>query len=181
VWGTTAYGGANGVGVVFSLQPDGQGFTVVHAFDSVGGCSPDGGLVSDHGGQLYGTATACGGGLAGVIYRIDVATGAYTVIHTFAGKDGAYPTGTLARAASGKLYGVTHGNSGFYEGVGIGGRGTVFQLDPATGVLVTLHTFNLSDGSNPRRGPVFGPDGALYGVTQFCGAADMGVVYRQTL
>jgi uncharacterized repeat protein (TIGR03803 family) len=99
-----------------------------------------------------------------------------TILHTFtAGTDGHAPQTGLAIDQAGRLYGTTY--------YGATGHGSVFQLRRAgTGwVLNVLYNFSGMDGSGPMGRPVFGPDGALYGTTQFgghgCGVG-CGVVYR---
>jgi uncharacterized repeat protein (TIGR03803 family) len=87
-------------------------------------------------GNLYGVAAA-GGDLScqlgangcGVIFKIDTA-GKETVLHSFSGKDGAYPYGTLVRDKEGNLYGTTeYGgdlNCDKYQGSGCG---VAFKVD----------------------------------------------------
>src|SRR3984893_1833366 len=64
LYGTTTYGGASGIGVVFKLSPSGTE-TVLHSFTGGG----SGGLVADRAGNLYGTT---GGGAAGkgVVFKL---------------------------------------------------------------------------------------------------------------
>jgi uncharacterized repeat protein (TIGR03803 family) len=68
LYGTTAYGGAFGQGVVFKLAPDGTE-TVLYSFCAQSGCAdganPVAGLVMDAAGNLYGTTVY--GGLPGVL------------------------------------------------------------------------------------------------------------------
>ena len=54
IYGTTATGGANNVGIVFKITPTGS-FTVLHNFDTTHGSTPVGGLVLGTDGNLYGT------------------------------------------------------------------------------------------------------------------------------
>jgi uncharacterized repeat protein (TIGR03803 family) len=101
-----------------------------------------------------------------------------TTLHLFTGShDGEYPIG-LSIDAHGNLYGAT---GAFSSG------GSVFQMKrQGTGwILNSLHDFvAMSDGSTPGGRPVFGPDGSLYGVTEFGGTftnqcqGGCGLVYR---
>jgi len=100
------------------------------------------------------------------------------------GADGSNPLGRLVMDPSGKLYGTTlSGGSGSgFDGIA---AGTVFQFDPATGVLTTLYSFGLAGatGSNPVAGLVFDGAGALYGTTQSGGTSTgcsygCGVVFK---
>jgi hypothetical protein len=63
LYGTTALGGLNacsgGCGVIYELKPDVHGgwrFLVLHQFNATDGGYPDGGLVMDSKGNLYGNA-----------------------------------------------------------------------------------------------------------------------------
>jgi uncharacterized repeat protein (TIGR03803 family) len=92
-----------------------QTVTVLYTFTGGADGAGPGNLIIDSAGVLYGTA---GGGLsngegAGVVYKVDPATGEETVLTTFTGVRGgaANPIGTLARDSSGHLYG-TAANSG---------------------------------------------------------------------
>ncbi len=77
----------------------------------------------------------------------------FTVLHSFSGPDGVFPTGTLAMDGEGNLYGTNRGSM-VYEL--LAGRGWVFN---------PLYTFQGgSDGFDPQAGVVFGP-GGLYGPT----------------
>lgn len=93
----------------------------------------------------------------------------YTVIHSFTGgADGGNPEGGLIMDAAGNLYGTTLGE---FQRCG-DQCGTVFKMKN-TGqgwILTPLYKFSgTGDGANPHAGVVFGPDGALYGTTEFGG------------
>jgi uncharacterized repeat protein (TIGR03803 family) len=66
LYGTTETNGPAGQGVVFALGRDGSGFAILHAFTASAGSlrKPQGALVQDATGGLYGTAAA--GGAAGL-------------------------------------------------------------------------------------------------------------------
>ncbi|HWI29787.1 MAG TPA: choice-of-anchor tandem repeat GloVer-containing protein, partial [Stellaceae bacterium] len=134
-----------------------------------GGANPEAGVVFGLLGTLYGT-TAEGGKqpLDGTVFRLDPITRSFTTLHVFSGaEDGAQPrAGLIFR--NGALFGTTYAG-GVLPGGG-GGSGTVFQLNPATQSLYTLHTFGhalpggSTDGNDPRGGLVFVGD-AFYGTT----------------
>lgn len=76
LYGVSQFGGTNGVGNVYKLSPSGGGYAYTDLYDFTGladGALPDGNLVMDSNGNLYGT-TCCGGGsrgdLGGVIFEI---------------------------------------------------------------------------------------------------------------
>lgn len=93
----------------------------------------------------------------------------YTVLHNFTGRgDGATPIAGLTLDAGGNLYGTTVGDYGNCTTR----CGTVFQMKKTGSgwILNPLYKFTGgADGSYPYAGVVFGPDGALYGTTQFGG------------
>jgi uncharacterized repeat protein (TIGR03803 family) len=104
----------------------------------------------------------------------------FTVIHNFSGgADGATPDTGLIDAA-GNFYGTAEsgGNTGACNRQGCG---VVFKLSPKNSgwVLSSLYAFGGDDdGSAPRTGLTFGPDGALYGTTVNGGGQDFGTVYK---
>jgi uncharacterized repeat protein (TIGR03803 family) len=93
----------------------------------------------------------------------------FKTLVNFDGTNGSYPGGNvntaLVQGTDGNLYGTT--SSG-----GAHGGGTVFQMT-SSGSLTVLYDFcalpNCADGSSPS-GLVLGPDGGLYGTTNFGGA-----------
>jgi uncharacterized repeat protein (TIGR03803 family) len=92
----------------------------------------------------------------------------FTVIHSFAGSDGANPMAGMTMDAAGNLYGTT-AYGGSYACTS-GGCGTVFKLTHSQSgwVLSVLYQFRgQEDGDGPLARVVFGPDGALYGTTAY--------------
>jgi len=135
LYGTTTIGGGTGCtagcGVVYKLTRGTNGRwkeSLLHTFgNGQNGSYPDGGVVIDKKGNLYGT-TAYGGSSCGcgLIYKLTPAPKGkwkYTVLHTFYGWDGAVPAGGLVMDDKGNLYGGT-ALGGTY------GFGVVFELTP---------------------------------------------------
>ena len=178
LYGTTVYWGPYIAGSPFSVKTDGSGFSAITPSDI--SYNFIAGLTADGAGNLWGVAMRAGSTSMGGIYKID-ATGAYQLVHTFSGNDGAYPTGTMTIDANGVLYGTTEGAPVWgTEGNGPAGFGTVFQFDTRTNVLTTLHAFTGPDGKNPVAGLVRDPRGTLYGVAAFGGTANKGVLFQIT-
>jgi uncharacterized repeat protein (TIGR03803 family) len=173
LYGTTAYGGAPGFGIVFKLDAAGNE-TVLHSFTGQpDGDSPLGALIRDTAGNLYGTTFRGGNFDRGTIFKVDAA-GNETVLHSFAGPDGRQPLGGLIRDNAGNLYGVT-----FY-----GGKfdlGTVFKLD-APGNETVLYNFKGgTDGWYPEARLLQDSGGNLYGTTPFGGNFNCGTVFKLDL
>jgi uncharacterized repeat protein (TIGR03803 family) len=176
-------------GVVFKIDPRGRE-TVLYAFTGgADGGSPQGALVRDEEGNLYGTtlfggalnSVACfannpGGNAAlpfgcGVIFKVD-RDGKETVLHEFdAYVDGYDPTG-LTRDRDGTLYGTTYyGGSPDQTDQGLSGYGIVYKLD-RSGKYTILHNFTgKADGGSPLGPPLpIGKD--LYGTASGGGKLD---------
>jgi uncharacterized repeat protein (TIGR03803 family) len=183
LYGTTAYGGKYGNGIVFKLA--GGALTTLYSFHSaVGdGYNPNSGVALDAMGNLYG-ATPIGGTYGdGTLYEI-TAAGAYSILYNFTGgADGWTPLSALV-FRSGSLYGTTQaGGAGCTWGCGV-----IFKFTPAKGKraakLTVLHTFaGVPDGMSPMYGKlVFDTLGNIYGTTQnggaFDGGTNLGTVYK---
>ena len=135
VYGPTVFGGVNGVGVVFKLDPMRQ-LTVLHDF--TGGA--DGGYpnppIRDAQGNLYGTTGAASDPKAhyGGIFKI-YPGGHLTVLYNFQNTDGAFPYAGVFRDRHGNLYGTTN-IGGDLNACSFGpGCGVVFKLSACTTAL----------------------------------------------
>ncbi len=178
LYGATLGGGANGLGVVYKLAPDGTE-TLVHTFQGIccgiDGSFPYGNLVFDTLGNIYG-ATNAGGSAAdlGSVFEIR-ADGTETVLHGFAGgADGSYPRGGLAIDDSGSLYGTTVTG-------GASDVGTVYRIT-STGAESVLHAFaNCScDGQYPHSTLVLDRQGNAYGAATAGGSGFAGALFVVT-
>jgi len=166
-------------GVVYKLDATGK-YAVLYSFTGgADGAHPNGGLIGDSAGNLYGTTS--GGGTAGygVVYKLD-STGHEAVLYSFkGGADGAFPNAGVIRDSTGNLYGTT--SSGGPGGADVG-NGVVYKLDTA-GHETLLYTFTGgADGANPSAGVIRDSTGNLYGTTQYGGTLPgnrgYGVVYK---
>src|SRR5580704_600201 len=88
LYGTTGGGGAASRGTVFKLSAGKE--TVLYSFTGTNGdgAYPEGTLVRDNSGTLYGTTSSGGGSAFGTVFKVDT-TGKETVLHSFSGTDGA--------------------------------------------------------------------------------------------
>jgi uncharacterized repeat protein (TIGR03803 family) len=168
LYGTTQQGGNNGVGVVFQMSTDGATFNVLHSFSYSDGAYPDASLIQATDGSLYSTAFRDGSG-AGSVFRISTDGTSFSTVYSFGNGffDGQNPgSGSLTLGPDGDFYGTT-GNGGLYA-AGDGG-GVIYKLDPTSGKVAILHSFNVddSDGGYSNADVIFGHDGNLYGTTAF--------------
>jgi len=141
LYGTTFAGGINGNGAVFDLAlPIGRGLweeTVLYRFSGgVDGANPEGSLIFDASGNLYGTTdVGSGGSLRGTVFRLKPPktkgrAWALSTLHGFTGiPDGENPTAALFLSKAGNLYSTTqYGGTG--SGCGFTGCGAVFEVSP---------------------------------------------------
>jgi len=114
--------GEYGGGMVFSWF---YGFTVLHDFGTTRGNypAPEGPLIQDTAGNLYGVSFNGGAHQSGSVYKVSPARD-YTELYSFTGgDDGSGPVGNLVMDAAGNLYGVTASG-----GPSLGG--VVFEITP---------------------------------------------------
>lgn len=134
LYGTTYFGGANGLGSVCEVGPGPTVLTiwkesVLYSFQGDTDASfPTSTLVFDAAGNLYGTSSTGGNPSCdcGTIFKLEPSPGGWneSVLHSFGGSgDGASPN-----------YGLTPDGMGNYFGVtpvgGLYGQGVVFQITP---------------------------------------------------
>jgi uncharacterized repeat protein (TIGR03803 family) len=201
LYGTTQAGGTNNVGTVFELSPPttaGGAWTetVLYIFPADGsqGFWPEGNLVMDSAGNLYGTTTQGGAGSApncfggcGTLFEISPPTtagGPWTggAIHSFGvtAGDGLQPANNLVMRGD-AIYGttITGGTGSCTDGCG-----TFFQFvhsDSAwsENILFSFDFTELgSEGAFPFGSVTFDPAGNVYGTTRQggdeCGASIYG-------
>jgi uncharacterized repeat protein (TIGR03803 family) len=195
LYGMSPYGGEPncglnsfglGCGALFKVTPAGE-FSVLHVFTGNDGMQPEGGVVLDAKGNLYGSANF-GGELSckslgygypepgcGTVYKLD-SSGNFTVLHTFGGEgDGSFPLGVIIDNA-GDLYGIAQNggdeikNSNYEYGLG-----TVFEVN-TSGEFSVLYTFVPCNTPPCKKGQVRNPvyashlvrdsKGNLYGLEQ---------------
>ncbi|HWY53739.1 MAG TPA: choice-of-anchor tandem repeat GloVer-containing protein [Terriglobales bacterium] len=206
LYGATVYGGGYGTcnapyfqfcGTVFELSPpkkkDGNWEEkVLHSFKSgKDGANPNGGLVIDSKGAIYGTTYAGGDQKCksdasvgcGTAFEIEPPAkqgGAWTekAFHHFArsSSDGGNPSAGLILDSKHNLYGTTlNGGPGQY--------GTAFRLAPPSGKSNSwtesiLYAFNDDRyGGDPTAGLIFDTAGNLYGAA-LGGGTHRGVIFR---
>lgn len=202
LYGTSGQGGGTGCGgtgcgTVFELTPPtGRGLWTSHVLHRFRGGSdgsgPQGGLVADAAGALYGTGTFGGdAGNDGLVFQLPppVSGAAWTehVLHRFeGGSDGSQPYAGLIADGSGNLYGTTvYGGIGCVEGPsGPNGCGTLFELTPPADAAAAwtyrrLYRFTGgADGANPYGAAYLDAAGALYATSSTGGSFTGGAALR---
>jgi uncharacterized repeat protein (TIGR03803 family) len=161
LYGTT-YGGANGLGAVYELSPNGRGGWNEQVIYDRGGYA---GLTIDGSGNLYG-ADDVGNGHVFELSPNGNGRWNATVLHTFKGgaNDGSDPEGTPALDSAGNVYGTT------VSGGATKGLGTVWKLTSGPGGKYSeeiLSSFIWRDGSNPKAGVVLDSSGNIYSTASF--------------
>jgi len=198
VYGTTPMGGNQlcnfgngniGCGTVFKLVPPtkiGGAWTekILHRFVQSDGDGPNGGLIFDSKGSLYGTAGGGGAKQKGVVFRLEPEGGRWSesTLHTFgSGNAPCCPEAGLISDFAGGMYGVTLAGTHF--------RGTVFRLMPSsTGrgwSFSALYEFTgAPDGDHPVAALLLDKRGNLYSTTLWggsgtgCGYGGCGTVFK---
>jgi uncharacterized repeat protein (TIGR03803 family) len=173
--GTTSGGGAYNNGTVFEIAKTGGSYastpTTLINFDGNNGSGPNGNLIADAAGDLFGTTELGANGL-GTVFEVAKISGSYastpTTLASFNGAtNGSSPLAGLIADAAGDLFGTTYGG-------GANGVGTVFEIaKTSTGYAsapTTLASFNATNGSSPAANLITDAAGDLFGTTQDGGA-----------
>jgi uncharacterized repeat protein (TIGR03803 family) len=182
LYGSTLFGGQFGGGTVFQLAaPATQGgawnLNVLHSFQgTTDGIDPDGALIIDNKGVLYGTTND-----GKVFDEVPPPPGhtdwTFGVLHAFHSVLGL--SGGVIAGKKGVLYGATA------EG-GPANEGTVFQLRPPRtrgGAWTETTLYEFAGGSNggfPLNDLALDKAGNLYGTTENGGASGLGTVFKLT-
>ena len=173
LFGATEGGGKSDAGTLFNLKPPAhvecaaalcpRTETILHSFaEEHDGSNPEGNVVFDSQGNLYGTTYFGGRYYSGTVYKATRSGGTWNVsaIYKFGTGHGEFPQAGVVPDSAGNLYGTTS------EG-GPYGNGTAFELSPSEGGWIEndLHYFGGDDGCFVSAGLVFDRAGNLYGGT----------------
>jgi uncharacterized repeat protein (TIGR03803 family) len=187
LYGTARYGGdlncngRQGCGTAFKLDQTGA-LTLLHTF--VGGADgsvPEGTLLLDAAGNLFGT-TVYGGNIycgnsggCGTVFKLNAA-GKKNVLYAFPNSlEASLPGGGVIEDANGNLYGTT----AWGGGATCVNCGTVFKLRTTGGTFTLLHTFKGgTDGQLPYAGLLRDGAGNLFGTTYLGGSFNGGTAFK---
>jgi uncharacterized repeat protein (TIGR03803 family) len=179
LYGMTSSGGAHGNGTLYAIAADGSGYRLLRSFETRTGDQPHGMVAFDSRGRLLGMTRKGGeptaGAGVGVIFRFDVASGAYDVLHTFQHGDennGDTNDHGFLTLVDGVAYATT-------ELGGAAGAGVLFAIREDGSEFRIVHSFGVAagDGRLPY-GSLLLLDGWLYGTTTAGGATGDGTLFR---
>lgn len=170
--------GANqgaGYGGIYQLAHTGSGWTmnpILTVLSGDTGSVPEGGLIFDNSGNLYGSMVADGPAGGGTVFELSAGTWNFNLLYGFTG--GAGPQENLTMDVSGNLYGTTYQDGAYDEG-------SVFKLTPSQNgwIYTDLHDFTGgSDGGQPISNVVIDAHGNLYGTTSRGGSGPCTSTYN---
>ena len=173
LYGNTNSGGGSFVGIIFSLDKNGDNYTVLHEFAPIEGKNPFIGnqLIEIGNGKIVGTAIGGGSFDKGVIYEINKNGTDFKVLHEF-NEEGVSPhPGVLA--INGKLFG-TNSSGGVSDG------GVIFSIDENGSNYETLYDFSKANGNgySAMGTPISVNSDWTYGTTREGGGFGFGTIYR---
>jgi len=164
----TTYGGANGIGIIFCIDTDGNGYRDLYDFSGGDNGSEPFGNLTLYGNKFYGMTVQGGSSNYGNIFSIDTNGSGYKDIFNFNNNISYMPFGSLIYA-TGVLFGtVQHG--------GAYGNGVIFSIDTDGSEYKDLYNFTVY-GEIPGGNLTLSGD-ILYGmVNNAAGSPNYGVLY----
>lgn len=159
-----------GDGTIFELPKGSHTITTLATFNGTDGQSPQGTLVIDASGNLFGTTRTGGAFGDGTVFELSAGSGSIITLASFNGANGSNPIAPLLLDSAGNLFGTTPTG-------GANGDGTVFEI-PAGGTLTTLATFDGANGASPQAGLVESASGDLFGSASAGGDNGDGNLYE---
>ena len=178
LFGTTLYGGTNGASTVFEVAIASGTITSL-SFDPSGsnGNYPNGDLIEDAQGNLFGTTRFGGANAWGALYEIKAGFSSISSITLLASFDtdgtsgtngtGSEPMSNLVEDTSGDLFGTT-----FYAGAN--GLGTVYELVAGEQTITPLASFDGSNGESPLGNLIQDGSGNIFGTASDGGGIGAG-------
>jgi uncharacterized repeat protein (TIGR03803 family) len=181
LYGVTVQGGTWDSGVIYQLTTkNGKTYTEkdLYSFgDASDASTPNGPILLDSAGSLYGVSLWGGAFGQGTVYKYTPATSTTaateSILYSFGSSatDGTTPSGNLTFDTAGDIYGVTTSGGDIY------GDGTVYTLTKSGSTYTEsiLYSFARASGTNPVAGLVWKTKNkTLYGTTTTYGAPNTG-------
>lgn len=186
LFGRTAIGGAAiGCGTIFSIDPDGSNYQVLHRFGGPEGCNPrhDAMILDPDDGNFYATAQGVNQtipsppppntyGNQGQIFTFTPGTTApisITAVHVFPDPPVTSPPDGAEQHSSFSIDPVTGMLYGQSAAGGASGDGLLYAVYPDGTGFTPLHSFSKDTGTDPH-GRIVLSGGALYGIARTNGA-----------
>lgn len=179
-WGTCYQGGTGSPnsGTIFKVNIATGTLTTILSFATAsapGAENPSAGLTADGAGNFWGTTQGSFSSPGGTVFKINIGSGVLTFQTLFKNglSDGlaGEPHNPLVTDNAGSLWGTT------YAGPGTG-PGTIFKVNPATGVATRVAVFNGTSERLGAGGLVDDGAGFFWGVTSQGGGTSKGSVFK---
>ncbi|HTA81303.1 MAG TPA: choice-of-anchor tandem repeat GloVer-containing protein [Bacteroidia bacterium] len=169
LYGTTVNGGKYSNGIIYSIDTNGSGYTIIHNFNDTDGAGPFYSTLTLSGNTLFGTASIGGTGGDGVIYCIQTNGNGYKVLFNFNGTNGNAPEGKLSLCGN-RLYGTTNEGGAYNYGI-------IFSIDTNGSGYKVLLNFNDTNGSGPFGTELLRLGDKLYSTVGGGGKYKYGIVF----
>ncbi|HEY0549106.1 MAG TPA: choice-of-anchor tandem repeat GloVer-containing protein [Verrucomicrobiae bacterium] len=181
-YSTTPVGGVAGQGVVFAINTNGAGFTILHHFlgGADDGAQPSGGLALS-GSMLFGATYSGGSADKGTVFRIQNDGTGYTNLHAFQDTTTNFPAMNSGGAGpQGEL--VISGNTlfGMAGSGGTFGYGVEFAMNLDGSGFHVLHDHTYNDGYFGGVGMLLSEE-TLYGSVFAGGVSGAGTLFSLQL
>ncbi len=174
LYGTALYGGLNDNGVIFKISLSGVNYSPIHIFNGsdTDGAQPHSGVILVNN-VFYGITAKGGTHGNGTLYKINPNGTDFSVLHSFHNSTGDDSHGRLTIGSDGHtLFGMTRTG-------GSANLGVVFSFDLSDSNYNVIHTFlgGNADGNTTDHGFVTLCGDTIFGMTQYGGASDKGVLF----
>ena len=126
IFGTTSNGGTQNLGTIYKIPVNTSTVQTLASFDDTDGFQPQGNLIADSDGNLFGTTIQGGANRQGVVFELALNAHTPTVLASFDAAHGIGPQTGLTADGSGNFFGTTTAG-------GINNTGVVFELSPSNG------------------------------------------------
>lgn len=166
----TSTGGANDEGVIFSINPNGTGFTKIYDLTTSDGPFFDQTLIQDASGFLYCGTIYGGQKFAGSIFKIKTDGSQHQTLYDFDNNSGQGAGGSQVIAGTNVLLGVNASGAAY-------GVGNVFTINYDGSGYQNIVDFGGPNGSNPFGNLIVGIDSLVYGTTYLGGNHNLGTIF----